>query len=314
MADGPTERQDNMLKDKTVFLKKYAITEAQFEEAAISWEELCAIAEDYSGRLEEFNRIREQFLREFIENREEQAGLHSYRSRVKTPEHLIEKIIRRRIENYLKYKDLNRENYLRFVTDIIGFRGLLLYRENWVIFHKYLTAHFENRPEWYIRDSLRDFTTNRDRYMVEAPKVHMRPGDFGDIYSDWISSDNIFDQKYYRSVHYILKYCGVYLEVQVRTLFEEGWGEIDHHILYPYKKQDPMLTEFSELLNRLAGMGDEMASFYRRLQLVPGEAFPEKRSVIETRKEYVPRRTVVSRIEPDAVRTVEDAIRLVISR
>lgn len=38
-----------------------------------------------------------------------------------------------------------------------------------------------------------------------------------------------------------------------------------------------MLTEFSELLNRLAGMGDEMASFYRRLQDVPGDAFLDKR-------------------------------------
>lgn len=71
-------------------------------------------------------------------------------------------------------------------------------------------------------------------------------------------------------MHYILKYRGMYLEVQVRTLFEEGWGEIDHHILYPYKKQNPMLTEFSELLNRLAGMGDEMASFYRRLRMFRG--------------------------------------------
>lgn len=69
----------------------------------------------------------------------------------------------------------------------------------------------------------------------------------------------------------------MYLEVQVRTLFEEGWGEIDHHILYPYKKQNPMLAEFSELLNRLAGMGDEMASFYRRLQDVPGMPFWTKR-------------------------------------
>ena len=60
------------------------------------------------------------------------------------------------------------------------------------------------------------------------------------------------------------------MEIQIRTLFEERWGEIDHHILYPYKKSDPMLTEFSELLNRLSGMGDEMASFLqtalRRLQ------------------------------------------------
>ena len=105
-----------------------------------------------------------------------------------------------------------------------------MYREDWVVFHKYLLNHFENHASLYVHDCLKDFDESRDRYMVEAPKVHMRPGDFADIYADWIASDDIYDQKYYRSVHYILKYRGMYLEVQVRTLFEEGWGEIEHSL------------------------------------------------------------------------------------
>ena len=76
-----------------------------------------------------------------------------------------------------------------------------------------------------------------------------------------------------RAVHYIVVYRGVYIEIQIKPLFEEGWGEIDHSILYPRRKGNAMLTEFSELLNRLAGMGDEMGSFYRRLQVVPDEKF-----------------------------------------
>ena len=39
-----------------------------------------------------------------------------------------------------------------------------------------------------------------------------------------------------QGIVYIVKYQGVYMEIQIRTLFEEGWGEIDHHILYPYKR------------------------------------------------------------------------------
>lgn len=262
-------------------MKKYAVPEELFEQAGMEWEELCAIAEDYAYRVDGFYMIRDMFLKELIENREEQTGLHSYRTRIKTPGHLVEKIIRRRVENREKYRDLTKDNYLKFVTDIIGFRGLLLYREDWVVFHKYLLEHFENKPEWYVKDCVEDFAENRDRYMAEAPKVHMRPGDFADIYADWIPKENIYDQKYYRSVHYILKYRGVYVEVQVRTLFEEGWGEIDHHILYPYKKKDPMLAEFSELLNRLSGMADEMASFYRRLQNVSRAEFPDKKSMVD---------------------------------
>lgn len=116
--------------------------------------------------------------------------------------------------------------------------------------------------------------------MAESPKVHIRAGDFSDIYANWIPLDCILDRKHYRSIHYIVNYKGVYIEIQVRTLFEEGWGEIDHNILYPRKKDDPMLTEFSELLNRLSGMGDEMGSFFHRLQKVPDESFEAKQKVV----------------------------------
>ena len=56
------------------------------------------------------------------------------------------------------------------------------------------------------------------------------------------------------------------MEIQGRTLFEEGWSEIDHDIVYPYFQDDEMLTDFSTLLNRLAGMADEMSSYFRRIK------------------------------------------------
>ena len=50
--------------------------------------------------------------------------------------------------------------------------------------------------------------------------------------------------------------------MQGRTLFEEGWSEIDHDIVYPYFQDDEMLKDFSTLLNRLSGMADEMSSYF----------------------------------------------------
>ena len=70
----------------------------------------------------------------------------------------------------------------------------------------------------------------------------------------------------YRSLHYIIKYKGYYVEIQGRTLFEEGWSEIDHDIVYPYYKDDEMLNNFSGLLNRLSGMADEMSSYFRKMK------------------------------------------------
>ena len=41
----------------------------------------------------------------------------------------------------------------------------------------------------------------------------------------------------------------------------------DHDIVYPYFQDDEMLTDFSTLLNRLAGMADEMSSYFRRIKM-----------------------------------------------
>ena len=77
----------------------------------------------------------------------ERAGIHSYRYRTKNPGHLLEKIIRKRKEDPEKFKDLNRNNYYKYMTDLIGIRVFFLYREDWIYFHKYITTVFENDPE-----------------------------------------------------------------------------------------------------------------------------------------------------------------------
>ena len=78
--------------------------------------------------------------------------------------------MRKRLENYAKYRKMDATNYMRYVTDLIGIRGLLLYREDWVNFHKYIIHWFKNDPEKYIRDYGRDYDQNASGYMAEPPK------------------------------------------------------------------------------------------------------------------------------------------------
>ena len=114
-------------------------------------------------------------------------------------------------------------------------------------------------------------------YIAERPKVYRRTGD-SRIYDESlidIKSDGI-----YRSLHYIVKYKGYYVEIQARTLFEEGWSEVDHDIVYPYFQDDEMLKDFSTLLNRLSGMADEMSSYFRRMK--------EKKEGAREREEQTP--------------------------
>lgn len=39
----------------------------------------------------------------------------------------------------------------------------------------------------------------------------------------------------YRSIHYTVSYQGVYIEIQVRTIYDEAWSDCDHNYVY---KQD----------------------------------------------------------------------------
>lgn len=249
--------------DREALLKKYNIDQSEFEDGGISWEELSAIYENYIQTEDELRAIGKEFVNDYLYDIEK-AGIHSYRYRTKNPGHLLEKIIRKRKEQNGRFENIDRYNYHKCITDLIGIRVFFLYREDWVHFHTYITTVFENHAEFYVEDRIQDFDEDEKHfYIAERPKVYRRTGD-SRIYDESlieIRSDGI-----YRSLHYIIKYKGYYVEIQGRTLFEEGWSEIDHDIVYPYNQDDVMLKDFSTLLNRLSGMADEMSSYFRRMK------------------------------------------------
>lgn len=248
---------------KKELLETYNLTEQDFQAANISWEELSAIYHDFKNKRPIYEIARSSFLYEFLEDTDA-ARIHSYRSRIKDPEHLIVKIIRKRNEAYKKYKDLTKDNYEHFLTDLIGFRVFILFKEDWANFHTYITSRITNDKHNYISSWTEECPS--DNCFIEAPKVHIRTGDKRDIYQKYIHDSDIYTDKIYRSVHYTIKYRGIYLEIQLRTLFEESWGEIDHKIAYPYYRHNDNLNEFSAMINRLSGLADEMGSFFRKVK------------------------------------------------
>lgn len=249
--------------NKQVFLKKYNLTDSDLVKANISWERLCHIAKEHEKRENTLRDVGKDFIDEYLYDIDV-AGIHSYRYRMKDSEHLLEKVIRKRIENPEKFKYLDHTNYHKYITDLIGIRVFFLYREDWIHFHRYITARFENNPKLYIRDRLNDFDEDVNHfYLAEKPKVYKRAGDTKIYDSNEI---DIITDGIYRSLHYIVKYKGFYVEIQGRTLFEEGWGEVDHDIIYKDAQGDEMLRDYSKLLNRLSGLADEMSSYFRRMK------------------------------------------------
>ena len=142
------------------------------------------------------------------------------------------------------------ENYQDEITDLIGIRALHLFKDQWKPIHDFVTQNCDTheQPTAYLRqgDSPKVVT------LLQGSGCKVQYHDLG-----------------YRSVHYLLKSQPDkqvhIIELQVRTVFEEGWSEIDHRVRYPNHSKDQRLEEFLVLFNTLAGNADEMGSFIKHL-------------------------------------------------
>ncbi len=95
----------------------------------------------------------------------------------------------------------------------------------------------------------------------------------------------------YRSVHYLIEFYPtsqkVIAEIQVRTIFEEGYGEIDHQLRYSHKEIPKVLEANLLLFNRIAGSADEMASFINLLNDNLGSVKCEYNKVLKEKEEEI---------------------------
>lgn len=228
------------------FLKTSDITIEEWEKSNFKWEELEEVAIDHQKNTEELRDTAEFFARII----QKIAKVHSVRWRVKDPYHLIEKIIRKRLEGSQKYADIGLHNYKNIITDLVGLRALHLFKDEC----------------FSIGDDLQ-----KKWKPIEPPIAYIRSGDQENL-SKQLESYGLEVKSHpagYRSIHYVFSSQAVQnpisVEVQVRTIFEEGWSEIDHKIRYPNFTNDPLVTYFLTIFNRLSGSADEMGGFVKGL-------------------------------------------------
>lgn len=247
------------------FLIRNRIDKTIWDKANIKWETLQEIACDHdaqSAHLESSAEFFTKIIQKF-------QGVHSVRWRVKNSEHLLKKIIRKRSEENLKYSDITPDNYFECITDLIGVRALHLFKENC----------FE------IDCALKSVWTPN-----ETPVAYIREGDSGNLKSRFHQQG--FEVKNhpagYRSVHYVIQSAPlkrtIFTEIQVRTIFEEGWSEIDHQIRYPDFSDNVLVEYFLEIFNRMAGSADDMGGFVLGLVATLGE-LDERILIMKNEKE-----------------------------
>lgn len=224
------------------FLTKNRISQETWEKANIAWEVLSAIAEEHGKQSANLEDAAELIAKQI----QKCSAVHSVRWRVKDTDHLLEKIVRKRAEANSKYAEINAENYFTIVSDLIGVRALHLFKTDCFVIDRTIReawALAEN-PAAYIRDG--DSESLRNQFRDAGFEVKEHPAG-------------------YRSVHYVTSSTPmkrtVLAEIQVRTIFEEGWSEIDHSVRYPNFSDSKLVEYFLQIFNRLAGSADDMGGF-----------------------------------------------------
>ena len=229
--------------DTDTLLANCAIAEGQLEDAGVQATTLLEIHDDY---LKCRNDLADHgaFLVQQLQHLDE---AHSLKYRVKDPIHLIRKIVRKSKEHPDARIDVT--NYSSEITDLVGVRVLHLYKDDWRPIHDFI------RKSWSLKEG-------------EEPIAYIRHGDEIDSALSGCCTVKTHPRGY-RSLHYVIEYAPtkatVTAEIQVRTLFEEAWSEIDHQLNYPELTTPPLIAQLVSIFNGLSGYADQLGPYIRAL-------------------------------------------------
>ena len=169
--------------------------------------------------------------------------IHSVKGRIKSEGHLREKIVRKKVADN---RDIGPHNLLAEVTDLFGVRVLHLYLEQFPEIHQAIMQHVSN-GHWTL---------------FEPPNAYTWDPEFQTFFNG-IGIETKTKESNYTSVHYVVRpnnTSSLTCEIQVRTLFEEVWGEIDHAINYPAETSNMASKEQIRVLAKIVGAGTRLAT------------------------------------------------------
>jgi ppGpp synthetase/RelA/SpoT-type nucleotidyltranferase len=230
------------------------------------WDILKEIYEDYELKLKDGTMKRK--ITGFIEELGTPSAMHSMRYRIKSPESLIVKIINKKCSDFtdLDYTNITKDTYEKVIMDLLGVRILIRHRYQWEEIHDLIWNLYFKGTEKYVRSRIQDYVGDAgETFLAERPKVFYRYEESTKCYE--LKGRDTFDFEKnnpgYSSNHYIINYYGTYIELQVRTLFDEAWSENDHDFVYKLHAGNKklVLDRTSILLSKVAEVADELSMF-----------------------------------------------------
>ena len=251
------------------FLLKYPYVEKIIKEKNIDVEVLKDIYNDFVDYKVSYEN-QANFIANILRS---QSMVHTVKSRIKEPDRLIEKIIRKTEDRRLKYGDnfqFTVDNYKNEINDLIGIRVIHIFKDQWQAIHEFIMK------TWNVIEVTANVRDGDNTKIFEELDIEVRSRVSG-----------------YRSVHYLVEFYPtnekVIAEIQVRTIFEEGYGEIDHRLRYSHVEIPEILKSNLLLFNRIVGSADEMASLINELSKEWSSKENELLKIIEEQKEEIER-------------------------
>jgi ppGpp synthetase/RelA/SpoT-type nucleotidyltranferase len=200
------------------------------------------------------------------------ARVYARRHRIKSEDDIIDKVRRKR-------KIPGKEDYLwTDITDVVGLRFITLYRDDIApvtecVFSALLCEIEEVQPSPFARELLEEFRLYMANTKPDNDPLAVRLKDFASRHhkkSDkWKYTGPEVGERY-SSVHFVTRISTkngpkIPVEIQIRSVFEDAWGEIDHALLYEPRRLDaPMDWTFLQVerqSNALKKMMDAAADF-----------------------------------------------------
>ena len=204
------------------------------------------LVKTYQENMSQVQLFRDQLMLALINAKSLKPHVHSFKSRIKDPEHLRDKL-RRKLQESKRDKSrftIDSSNLLIRINDLVGVRILHLY----------------TRQIKAIDISLRSIFEESRYRLCEKPFART----WDDESREYFKGCGISTQgspSLYTSVHYVVGSASrteVTAEIQVRTLSEELWGEVDHSLNYPHQSPSIACREQLKVLARVTSSASRL--------------------------------------------------------
>jgi len=184
--------------------------------------------------------------------------------RIKSPESIYLKTKRKRITD------------LTTITDYAGLRVLTLFEKDLFELNDFLLENYKNRG--YELESLNVFNYHNDEHHLESiTQIAAK-------YFPEVPVTSIKKKSGYKSIHYIIKRtlgkAQLLIEIQLRTLLQDVWGELEHSLSYKKGDIHPHIKKSFAILSRDLENNDMLISHLREIsdRERSGEKFSNEKS------------------------------------